>query len=113
MSVKIKFLGGVRTVTGSSHLLTTEKSQVLLDAGLFWGRRDEFYQLNTAIDYNPRKLDALVLSYVHLDHCGNIPVIIKKGLRCKIYATSATKDLSHLMLEGYGQDSGRGYKISQ
>jgi len=103
MSISIKFLGGVRTVTGSSHLVANDKSEVLLDAGLFQGRRDEFYQVNTTFGYNPHTLDALVLSHAHIDHCGNIPSLIRRGLRCKVYATSATKDLSRLMLEDSGK----------
>jgi len=99
MPVKIKFLGGVRTVTGSSHLVTSEKSEVLLDAGLFQGRREEFYDINTSFSFNPRKVNALVLSHAHVDHCGNIPSLIKEGLRCKIYTTHATKDICRLMLE--------------
>jgi len=101
--VSIKFLGGVRTVTGSSHLICTTKSQVLLDAGLFHGHRDEFYRVNTTFNYNPRKLDALILSHAHIDHCGNIPSLIKKGMRCRIYTTSATRDLAKLMLEDSGK----------
>lgn len=103
MSVNIKFLGGTRTVTGSSHLISTANSEVLLDAGLFHGRRDEFYRINTTFQYNPRKVDALILSHAHIDHCGNIPNLIKKGLRCKIYTTAATKDLCKLMLEDSGK----------
>ncbi|TRZ50221.1 MBL fold metallo-hydrolase [bacterium] len=103
MAVKIKFLGGVRTVTGSSHLILTDKSEILLDAGLFQGRREEFYRLNSTFHYNPRKLDALILSHAHIDHCGNIPGVIKNGLRCNIYATSATKDLCKVMLEDSGK----------
>ncbi|MEW6101223.1 MAG: MBL fold metallo-hydrolase [Candidatus Omnitrophota bacterium] len=103
MAVKIKFLGGVRTVTGSSHLISTAKTQVLLDAGLFQGRRDEFYRENTTFSYNPRTLNALVLSHAHIDHSGNIPNLVRKGLRCKIYSTSATKDVSRLMLEDSGK----------
>ncbi|MDP3731901.1 MAG: MBL fold metallo-hydrolase [Candidatus Omnitrophota bacterium] len=103
MPVKIKFLGGVGTVTGSSHLVSTDKSQVLLDAGLFHGHRDEFYQINTALHYNPHKLDALILSHAHIDHCGNIPTLSKKGMRCRIYTTSATRDLAKLMLEDSGK----------
>jgi len=103
MPVSIKFLGGARTVTGSSHLVLTDKSEVLLDAGLFHGHRDEFYEVNTTFHFNPRILNALVLSHAHIDHCGNIPSLIKKGLRCKIYTTSATKDLSNLMLKDSGK----------
>lgn len=90
-------------MTGSSHLVSTDKSEVLLDAGLFQGRRDAFYQINTTFNFNPHKLDALVLSHAHIDHSGNIPNLIKKGLRCRIYATSATKDLAKLMLEDSGK----------
>jgi len=103
MPATLKFLGGVRTVTGSSHLVRCLKSEVLLDAGLFQGHRDEFYKVNTTFEYNPHKLDALVLSHAHIDHCGNIPGVIRKGLSCKIYTTHATKDLSRLMLEDSGK----------
>lgn len=103
MPVSIRFLGGARTVTGSSHLISTEKSEILLDCGLFYGHRDEFYDVNTTFRYNPHKLDALILSHAHIDHCGNIPSLIKKGMRCKVYTTSATKDLCRLMLEDAGK----------
>ena len=103
MSVKIKFLGGVRTVTGSSHLITTDTAKILLDIGLFQGHRDEFYVRNTTFTYNPRELDAIILSHAHIDHCGNIPSLVKKGVRCKIYSTHATRDLCKLMLEDSGK----------
>jgi metallo-beta-lactamase family protein len=103
MPIVIKFLGGVGTVTGSSHLVTVDRSNVLLDAGLFHGRRDEFYQVNTTFSYNLHKINALVLSHAHIDHCGNIPNLIKKGMRSRIYTTSATKDLVKLMLEDSGK----------
>jgi metallo-beta-lactamase family protein len=99
MPVTLKFLGGVRTVTGSSHLVSDGKSEVLLDAGLFQGRRDDAYEVNTTFNYNPRTLDALVLSHAHVDHCGNIPSLVRSGMRCKVYTTSVTKDLAKLMLE--------------
>ncbi|HOW42115.1 MAG TPA: MBL fold metallo-hydrolase [Candidatus Omnitrophota bacterium] len=103
MSIRIKFLGGVRTVTGSSHLVTSDSARVLLDSGLFQGHREEFYRLNTSFSYNPRQVDALVISHAHVDHCGNLPSLIKKGMRCKIYSTHATKDLCRLMLEDSGK----------
>ncbi len=103
MAVSLKFLGGVRTVTGSSHLVNTEKSRILLDAGMFHGRRNEFYSVNTTFTYNPYKITALLLSHAHIDHCGNIPSVIKRGLNCKIYGTSSTKDLAKLMLEDSGK----------
>jgi len=103
MSISIRFLGGTRTVTGSSHMVKAGKTEVLLDAGLFQGHRDEFYEVNTTFDFNPRMVNALVLSHAHVDHCGNIPSLIKEGLRCKIYTTSATKDLAELMLIDSGK----------
>lgn len=103
MPVKIKFLGGARTVTGSSHLVSAGNTDVLLDGGLFQGRREDFYKVNTTFHYNPRTIKAMVLSHAHIDHCGNIPNLIKQGLRCKIYTTSATKDLADLMLIDSGK----------
>jgi len=103
MSVTLTFLGGVRTVTGSSHLIRCQRSEVLLDAGLFQGHREEFYNLNTTFNYNPHRLSAMLLSHAHIDHCGNIPNVIKQGIRCKIYSTHATKDLAKLMLEDSGK----------
>lgn len=103
MSFKLRFLGGVRTVTGTSHLIQTGHSDVLIDAGIFYGHRDEFYEVNTTFSYNPKKLDGVLLSHAHIDHCGNIPSLIKSGLRCKIYATSATRDLCELMLADSGK----------
>ncbi|MFA7284178.1 MAG: MBL fold metallo-hydrolase, partial [Candidatus Omnitrophota bacterium] len=103
MPVKIKFLGGARTVTGSSHLISVNGRDVLLDGGLFQGHREAFYKINTTFHYNPRTVKAMVLSHAHIDHCGNIPNLVKQGLRCKIYTTSATKDLADLMLTDSGK----------
>jgi metallo-beta-lactamase family protein len=103
MAIKIKFMGGVRMVTGSCHLVTTDFAKILLDVGLFQGKRDQFYERNSNFSFNPRELDAVVLSHAHIDHCGNMPSLVKKGLRCKIYCTHATRDLTKLMLEDSGK----------
>jgi metallo-beta-lactamase family protein len=103
MAVSLKFLGGAGTVTGSSHLVKADKTEVLLDAGLFHGHRDQFYEVNTTLSYNPRTINALVLSHAHIDHCGNIPTLIRKGLNCKIYTTCVTRDIAKLMLEDSGK----------
>jgi len=103
MPIRIKFCGGVRTVTGSRHLVSTEKSQVLLDCGLFHGHREEYYIVNSRFSFNPAKVNSLILSHAHIDHCGNIPTIIKRGFRSKIYTTTATKDLCRLMLADSGK----------
>ncbi|MDP2938627.1 MAG: MBL fold metallo-hydrolase [Candidatus Omnitrophota bacterium] len=103
MSIRIKFCGGVRTVTGSNHLVETDKSQILLDAGIFYGHRDEYYAVNSKFSYNPAKINGLVLSHAHIDHSGNIPTLIKRGLHCKVFTTKATKDLCRLMLSDSGK----------
>jgi len=103
MSVTIQFIGGVRTVTGSSHLVKSDLARVLLDVGLFQGRRNEFYERNSTFPYNVQQLDAVILSHAHIDHCGNMPSLVKRGLRCKIYCTHATRDLAKLMLEDSGK----------
>ena len=103
MTVSLTFCGGTREVSGSNHLIQTDKSKILLDAGLFHGRRKEFYRINSTFLYNPFDIDAVVLSHVHIDHSGNIPTLVKRGFRSKIYSTSATKTLSRLML----MDSGK------
>ncbi|MDP3143384.1 MAG: MBL fold metallo-hydrolase [Candidatus Omnitrophota bacterium] len=103
MSIRVKFCGGVRTVTGSRHLVSTDKSQVLLDCGIFHGHREEYYIVNSRFSFNPAKLNSLILSHAHIDHCGNIPTIIKRGFHSKIYTTTATRDLCRLMLADSGK----------
>lgn len=97
-NARLKFCGGVRTVTGSTHLLKSGQSQVLIDTGLFQGRRKDFYDINNYFIFRPDQIDGLVLSHAHIDHSGNIPNLIKNGMRAPIYATSATVDLCRLML---------------
>lgn len=103
MAVKIQFLGGVRTVTGSMHLIQSRHSNVLVDCGIFYGHRDESYEINSNFSFNLHAIDSLVLSHAHIDHSGNIPTLFKKGFRAKIYATSATKDLCSFMLPDSGK----------
>lgn len=102
----IKFCGGAGTVTGSMHYVSTEKSHVILDCGLFQGRRDEFYSTNSNFAFEISNLNAVVLSHAHIDHCGNIPTLVKKGCRAKILSTPMTKNLCRFMLpdSGYIQE---------
>lgn len=106
MKITIKFCGGARTVTGSMHLITTDHSKILLDCGLFYGKRDEFYKVNSNFSFNPQDINACVVSHAHIDHCGNFPNLIKKGYRSHIYATPPTKNLCRYMLpdSGYVQE---------
>ena len=102
MTIQIKFCGGARTVTGSMHLVSTDDSNVLLDCGLFYGKRDEYYAVNSEFNFNPQSLNACVLSHAHIDHCGNVPNLIKKGYRSHVYATPPTRNLCKYMLPDSG-----------
>ncbi|HLD36660.1 MAG TPA: MBL fold metallo-hydrolase [Planctomycetota bacterium] len=102
MNARIKFCGGTRTVTGSMHLVKTEQSRILIDAGLFQGRRKDFYEINNFFPFTPERINAMVLSHAHIDHSGNIPNLVKHGLKAPIHATSATVDLCNLMLTDSG-----------
>ncbi len=107
MTVAINFCGGARTVTGSMHLVSTDHSNIILDCGLFQGRRDEYYDINSNFSFHPGSLDACVLSHAHIDHCGNIPSLIKQGFRSRVHSTPVTRDLCRYMLpdSGYIQEA--------
>ncbi|MBV6420017.1 MAG: Ribonuclease [Ignavibacteriaceae bacterium] len=97
--MKIQFIGAARTVTGSQHLLTINNKKILLECGLFQGRRKDTYEKNKNFSFDPKEIDALILSHAHIDHSGNIPHLVKDGFRGPIYSTSATKDLCDIMLK--------------
>ncbi len=97
--MKIQFIGAARTVTGSQHLLTINNKKILLECGLFQGRRKDTYEKNKNFSFDPKEIDALILSHAHIDHSGNIPHLVKDGFRGPIYSTSATKDLCEIMLK--------------
>ncbi|MCX6133646.1 MAG: MBL fold metallo-hydrolase [Ignavibacteriales bacterium] len=96
--MKLQFLGAAQTVTGSMHLLTVNGSRILLDCGLFQGRRAEAFERNKNFPFDPADIDAVVLSHAHIDHAGNLPNLVRSGFKGPIYATSATRDLSNVML---------------
>ena len=97
--MKITFSGAARTVTGSRHLVEANGHRILLDCGLFQGRRKEAFEVNRR--GGPCKdadVDVLVLSHAHIDHSGSIPCLVKGGFTGDIYCTSATRDLCAIML---------------
>ena len=97
--MKLSFWGAARTVTGSKHLLELESGKrLLLDCGLFQGRRSESRERNQNFGFDPRKIDAVLLSHAHIDHAGLLPKLYKEGFRGKVYATHASYDLCSLML---------------
>src|SRR5512143_4119752 len=96
--MKITFHGAARTVTGSQHLIEVNGRQILLDCGLYQGRRQEAYDRNRKLPFDPTKIDVMVLSHAPIDHSGNIPNLVKNGFKGDIYATFATRDLCGAML---------------
>jgi metallo-beta-lactamase family protein len=100
--MRIQFLGGVRTVTGSMHLLETEGGSVLLECGLFQGRREEANRRNRSLPGPARQADAVILSHAHIDHSGALPSLVKTGWKGDIHLTPATGALADLMLRDSG-----------
>jgi len=94
----LSFSGAARTVTGSCHLLTINGKRILLDCGLYQGRRAEAALLNKTFPFDPREIDVLILSHAHIDHAGRIPMLTKNGFTGPIFATHATRDLANVML---------------
>ena len=100
--MRLTFHGAARTVTGSKHLVEVNGKKILLDCGLFQGRRDESREENRNFRFKPSEIDVVVLSHAHIDHSGNIPNLVKQGFAGDIICTHATRDLAMTML----QDSG-------
>ena len=97
--MKIQFLGAARTVTGSKHLLMPEDGKkILLDCGFFQGRGADTDGMNRVFNFDPTEIDYLILSHAHIDHCGNIPNLVKQGFKGPIICTPATADLCRIML---------------
>jgi metallo-beta-lactamase family protein len=97
--MKLSFHGAARSVTGSRHMLDLPGFRLLLDCGLFQGRREEAYQKNRDLGFDPKSLNAVLLSHAHVDHSGALPMLKKYGFSGKVYLTRATADLTELMLE--------------
>ncbi|HZW38047.1 MAG TPA: MBL fold metallo-hydrolase [Ignavibacteriaceae bacterium] len=96
--MEIQFYGAAQNVTGSQHLLRVNGKRILLDCGMFQGKRKESYEKNRKFLYDPASIDVMLLSHAHIDHSGNIPNLVKHGFKGHIYATSATVDLCQIML---------------
>jgi metallo-beta-lactamase family protein len=96
--MRIHFFGATRTTTGSMYLFEVNGRRLLLECGLFQGRREESIQRNCCFPFDPKQVDAVVLSHAHIDHAGNLPNLCKQGYAGNIYCTFATRDLSGIML---------------
>lgn len=97
--IEVELLGAARTVTGSMHVVHAPRARILLDCGLFQGRRKESFERNRRLPFRAKDIDACVLSHAHIDHSGALPVLVKSGFGGPIYTTPATRDLAAAMLE--------------
>ena len=96
--MELEFSGAAREVTGSCHIVRANGKTVLLDCGMFQGSRREAAEKNKRLPIPAGEVDAVVLSHAHIDHAGRLPLLVNEGYANTIWATSATRDLSAVML---------------
>ncbi|HSV26803.1 MAG TPA: MBL fold metallo-hydrolase [Sedimentisphaerales bacterium] len=95
--MKLTFHGAAGEVTGSSHIISVNGKNVMLDCGLYQGKRKEAFEKNRQFPFEPSDIDAVVLSHAHMDHSGNLPTLVRKGFAGKIWCTDATAELCGIM----------------
>jgi metallo-beta-lactamase family protein len=96
--MKLTFWGAAQTVTGSMHHIEADGKRYLLDCGMYQGHRKEAEERNRHFPFSAQSIDAAIVSHAHIDHTGNLPLLVKNGFTGPIYATPATVDLAHAML---------------
>lgn len=101
--MKLTFLGGAGTVTGSKILLETTFKKILIDCGLFQGLKELRLKNWEDLDINPQEIDAVFLTHAHLDHSGYLPILVKNGFKGRIYCSEATRDLAKIILLDSGK----------
>src|SRR6266851_6014881 len=101
--LQVTFWGAARTVTGSMHLIEVNGHKILLDCGLYQGKRSEARQRNSTFPFKPGDIHSVVLSHAHIDHSGNLPNLVRQGFAGPIYCTPATRDLTAVMLADSGK----------
>jgi metallo-beta-lactamase family protein len=97
--LKLHFYGGAGAVTGVNYLLETKQAKVLIDCGLFQGERKLEEKNSESFAYNPKEIEAVIISHSHLDHVGRLPQLIRAGFKGKIFATPPTIDFTRLILD--------------
>ncbi|MFZ5973887.1 MAG: MBL fold metallo-hydrolase RNA specificity domain-containing protein [Bacillota bacterium] len=100
--MKIQFLGGARTVTGSCHLIETDNGNLLVDCGMHQGKDQNDWDPLAPFGFNPSEIKCVVLTHSHIDHSGLLPLLVKSGFSGKIYSTVPTADLCGIMLPDSG-----------
>ena len=98
MTVKVCSLGAAQEVTGSKHVLEVDGRLYLIDCGAFQGKRKESDEKNRSFAIDTDRLEAVVLTHGHFDHCGLLPLLIKQGFQGSIFATPATRDITNIVL---------------
>jgi metallo-beta-lactamase family protein len=96
--IKLTFTGAAGDVTGSRHLIEIDNQRILLDCGMYQGRRKDTYERNLNFPFDPAEVNSLILSHAHIDHIGNVPNLVRKGFHGDIHCTMATADLLNIML---------------
>ncbi len=102
MAINIQFFGAAGEVTGSCHLVTVGQQKVLLDCGLIQGGKKDEERNRQAFPFDPKSIDAVVLSHAHIDHSGRLPLLVKAGFKGPIYTHRASRDLCKIMLKDAG-----------
>ncbi len=96
--MKLSFHGADRSVTGSCHLIECAGRHILIDCGLYQGGREAEESNAKPFGFDPAKIDCVLLTHAHLDHCGRLPLLVKRGFRGEIVTTSATRELARLVM---------------
>ena len=96
--MELSFHGATGDTTGSCHLLHANGCRILLDCGLYQGRRAESYERNRRFGFDAARIDAVVQSHAHVDHCGKLPMLVRAGFGGRIHATHGTRDLAEILL---------------
>ncbi len=112
--LSVTFCGAARTVTGSQYYMEYQAPdgsmfRFCLDSGMFQvGQKVNLFKLNSRLIFDPKKLDAIVLTHAHLDHCGRIPYLVKQGFGGRIYSTEATKEIAEIVMRDASKHVGEG-----
>jgi len=112
MTMKISFHGADQNVTGSCHLIECHGQKLLIDCGLYQGERELVEENDEPFGFEPADIDYLLLTHAHLDHCGRIPLLVKRGFKGEIITTAASRELARLVLldAGHLQEAEAGYQ---